>query len=383
MKENAHIATRAIHAGQAPDELTGSVTVPIYQTSTYAQQEIGVHKGYEYSRTKNPTRDAWENSIANLEGGHRGFAFASGSAAVDAVLRLLSSGDHIVAGRDMYGGTFRLFDKVLTRFGLTFTYVDMTDPNNVKSAIQDNTKMVYVESPTNPMMMLTDIEAVAEIAHEHDCMMVVDNTFMTPFFQRPLSLGADIVLHSATKYLGGHSDLVSGVVVTKTEALSDAIHFIQNGSGAVCGPMDAWLCCRSVKTLAVRMERHEENALAIAHACLNHPKVQAVHYAGLPSHPQHELAKRQMSGFGGMISIELGSKDNANTFSTSTEVFTLAESLGGVESLICHPAGMTHGSIPPETRAELGITDGLVRLSVGIENKDDLIADIEQALNKL
>jgi cystathionine gamma-lyase len=376
-------ATKAIHIGQEPEETTGAVTVPLFQTSTYAQEEIGKHKGFEYARTHNPTRFAWEKNLAALEGGIAAFAFGSGLAAEDSLMKLLSSGDHVLCAEDMYGGTFRLFDKILTRFGITFSYVNMTDLNAVKSAMQSNTKMVYTESPTNPMMTLTDLAAVAEIAHAHNAMMVVDNTFASPYFQQPLSLGADIVIHSATKYLGGHSDLVSGIVTTNRQDIADQLKFIQNAAGAVPGPFECWLLLRSSKTLAVRMKQHEQNALAVARYCENHPKVKKIFYPGLASHPQHELAKRQMKGFGGMISIELGSLENAKNFAKAIRIFTLAESLGGVESLVCHPVSMTHGSIPKEKRDQLGVTDGLVRLSCGIEDVEDLLADIEQALDKV
>ncbi len=375
-------STRAIHAGQEPDPLTGAVTVPLYQTSTYAQEGIGQHKGFEYARTQNPTRFAWEASMANLEQGCAGFAFGSGMAAIDAVMRLLSSGDHVICAEDMYGGTFRLFDKVLKRYGIEFSVVDMTNHDAVKSAIQSGkTKMIYTESPTNPMMKLTDISALASIAHDAHALLIVDNTFASPYAQQPITLGADIVLHSATKYLGGHSDLVSGIVIAKEESVADQLRFIQNAAGAVPGPMECWLCLRSIKTLSVRMKQHEENAKAIAEFCSQHPAIHATHYPGLSTHPQHALAKKQMTGFGGMISIELGSLEKAKAFTNSVKLFTLAESLGGVESLVCHPVSMTHGSIPKEQRERLGITEGLVRLSVGIEDKEDLMADIANALD--
>jgi cystathionine beta-lyase/cystathionine gamma-synthase len=377
-------ATRAIHAGQDPEELTGAVTVPLYQTSTYAQEAIGQHKGFEYARTQNPTRFAWEASIANLEQGNAGFAFGSGMAAVNAVVTLLSAGDHIVCAEDMYGGTFRLFDKVMKRFGLEFSVVDMTSKEAVEAAIiPGKTKMLYTESPTNPMMKLTDLKMLAELAHHHHALLVVDNTFASPYFQKPITLGADIVLHSATKYLGGHSDLVSGVVIAAHENIAHELRFIQNAAGAVPGPFECWLCLRSVKTLAIRMNQHEANAKIIADYCEHHPMVIATHYPGLQSHPQHALAKEQMSGFGGMISIELGTLEKAKAFTNAVRLFTLAESLGGVESLVCHPVSMTHGSIPKEQREKLGITDSLVRLSVGIENIDDLLKDIAQALESL
>lgn len=376
-------STKAIHIGQEPEELTGAVTVPLYQTSTYAQEEIGKHKGFEYARTQNPTRFAWEKNLAALEQGTEAFAFGSGTATVDAVMRLLSAGEHVVAAKDMYGGTFRLFDKVLRRYGMTFTYVDMSNPDEVQRALQPSTKMIYAETPTNPMMMLSNLTTLAEIAREAEVLLTVDNTFMSPYLQNPLALGAHIVLHSATKYLGGHSDLVSGVVATNRDDVADELRFLQNATGAVPGPFECWLLLRSVKTLALRMEQHCANAIKVAQFCENHPAVQKIYYPGLPSHPQHELAKTQMKNFGGMISIDLGSMENALAFSRSVKVFTLAESLGGVESLVCHPASMTHGSIPYDTRQELGITDGLVRLSCGIEDAEDLLADLEQAFAAL
>jgi cystathionine beta-lyase/cystathionine gamma-synthase len=377
-------ATTAIHTGQEPDPLTGAVTVPLYQTSTYAQEEIGKHKGFEYARTHNLTRAKWEENLAALESGTHAFAFSSGLAAIDTVMKLLSAGDHVIAAEDMYGGTFRLFDKILRRFGVEFSYVDMTNPANLEAAITPATRMVYTETPTNPMMSLTDLRAVAAIAKKAGAgkiLTVVDNTFMSPYFQRPLTLGADIVIHSATKYLGGHSDLVHGIVATNHAEVAEQLKFLQNAAGAVPGPFECWLCLRSVKTLAVRMRQHEANALEIAKFCEAHPAVQKVYYPGLAAHPQHELAKQQMSGFGAMISLELGSKERAVAFSRAIKVFTLAESLGGVESLVCYPVAMTHGSVPPETRAKLGITDGLVRLSVGIEDLEDLVDDLKQALD--
>lgn len=373
-------ATKAIHVGQDPEQLTGAVTVPLFQTSTYAQHEIGRHTGFEYARTQNPTRFAWEDNLAAMEGGVDAFAFGSGLAAIDAMMRLLSSGDHVIMAEDMYGGTFRLAERILRRFGLEFSYVDMRDPANVANAIRPNTKMIYTETPTNPMMTITDIAAISAVAHQASCYMVVDNTFATPYAQRPLELGASIVVHSATKYLGGHSDLVSGIVTTNDHAIAEQLGFIQNAAGAVPGPFDCWLLLRSAKTLAVRMDRHSANAQAIAEFCAGHPSILATHYPGLTSHPQHELAKRQMSVFGGMISIELGSLARAIEVTNKLKLFTLAESLGGVESLVCHPVSMTHGSIPKEQRERLGVTDGLIRLSCGIEDVEDLMADIEQAL---
>ena len=373
-------STKAIHIGQEPEALTGAVTVPLYQTSTYAQEEIGKHKGFEYARTQNPTRFAWEANLAAMEGGTHAYAFGSGSAAVDTIMRLLSAGDHVVMAEDMYGGTFRLTSKVLTRFGITFSYVDMRDVKNVEAALLPNTRMIYTETPTNPMMTITDLAAVAEIARANNAYMVVDNTFASPFFQRPLELGAHIVVHSATKYLGGHSDLVSGIVTTNDAEIAEQLKFLQNAVGAVPGPFECWLLLRSSKTLAVRMERHAANAQRIAEYCQQHPSIKATHYPGLPSHPQHEIAKRQMSGFGGMISIELGSLERATAVTNKLKLFTLAESLGGVESLVCHPVSMTHGSIPKDQRERLGVTDGLIRLSCGIEDVEDLLEDLEGAL---
>lgn len=373
-------STRAIHAGQEPEQVTGSVNVPIFQTSTYAQQGIGQHKGFEYARTQNPTRFALEECIAELEGGTRGFAFASGLAAIDNVMRLLSPGDHVIAGDDMYGGTFRLFDKVLTPLGYRFSYVDFRDPGKVREAVTDATKMIYAETPTNPMMRLCDLQAIAGVAREAGAMLVVDNTFMSPYLQNPLDLGATIVLHSSTKYIGGHSDLIGGLVVTGDEGIADRLKFLQNSCGAVPAPQDCYLTLRSLKTLSVRMDRHCANALEVAHYLSGRQEFTAVHYPGLPDFPQHDLARRQMRGFGGMISADLGSFERAERFCAAVRVFAFAESLGGVESLLCHPVSMTHGSVPPETRARLGITDGLVRFSVGIEDVRDLIADIEEAL---
>ncbi len=374
-------STKAIHAGQEPEPTTGAVNVPIFQTSTYAQKGIGDHTGYEYARTQHPTRGALEACIAELEGGKRGLAFASGLAAIDAVMRLLSPGDHIVAGDDMYGGSFRLFDKVLGRYGYSFTYVDFREPENVRAAIRENTRMIYAETPTNPMMRLCDLSALGAIAGEHGVLLVVDNTFMSPYLQNPLAYGASIVLHSSTKYIGGHSDLVGGLVVTADHELGDRLAFIQNACGAVPGPQDCYLTLRSLKTLPVRMDRHCLNAEQVADYLDARPEFHAVYYPGLPNFPQRDLAIQQMSGFGGMISADLGSLERARRFCAAVKLFTFAESLGGVESLLCHPVSMTHGSVPPENRARLGITDGLVRFSVGIEDVTDLIADIDQALS--
>ena len=376
-------ATRAIHVGQDPDSATGATIVPIYQTSTYTQEAPGQHKGYEYSRTGNPTRAALEECVAALEGADYGLAFASGLAATTAVMSLLSPGDHVVAGDDLYGGSYRLFDKVLPRTGgLEFTYADTTDPKAVEEALRPETKLLWIETPTNPMLTLSDIARLSEIAHERGAMVAVDNTFASPYFQNPLSLGADVVVHSTTKYMGGHSDVVGGAVATSDPDLYEEMKFYQNAAGGVPGPFDSWLVLRGLKTLAVRMRQHEENALAVAEFLQGHPEVETVSYPGLPSHPQHELAKRQMSGFSGMVSFTLrGGAEAAYAAVQRTEVFSFAESLGGVESLITHPATMTHAAIPREQREARGVTDGLMRLSVGIEDKEDLIADLEGAIS--
>jgi len=373
-------ATLAVHAGQTPDPLAGAVMTPIYQTSTYVQAGLGKHKGYEYARTQNPTREALERSIAALEGGRHGFAFGSGLAALDAALKLLSAGDHVVCGENVYGGSHRQMTHIWARLGLAFTFVDTADLQRVADAVTPHTKMVYVETPTNPMMRLCDLQAAGEIASRAGALLVVDNTFATPYFQRPLELGADLVLHSTTKYLNGHSDMVGGMLVATRDDLAERLAFIQNGSGAVPGPFDCWLALRGTKTLALRMRQHDANARRIAEWLTRQPNVQHVYYPGLPSHPQHDLACRQMKGFGGMISIELGSIERATRFVERTRLFALAESLGGVESLIGHPATMTHASVPPEMRRAMGLTDALVRLSVGIEDVEDLVADLDQAL---
>jgi len=376
-------ATDAIHIGQEPDPATGAIIVPIYQTSTFVQEELGKHKGYEYARTSNPTRAALERNLAALERGQFAFAFASGMAAINVTLSLLKSGDHVVAGHNLYGGTFRLFERVLKTFGLEFSYANTTRLDEVARAIQPRTRMLYIETPTNPLMEVTDIAAAAALAHERGLLLVVDNTFMSPYFQRPLELGADIVLHSTTKYLNGHSDGVGGAVILNDAPTAERLKFLQNAAGAVLGPFDSWLVLRGVKTLAIRMRQHNENGLAVARFLEKHPKVHKVHYPGLPSHPQHALARRQMSGFGGMLSFETGSLENAGKVLKSVRLCSLAESLGGVETLISHPASMTHASVPPEERRRLGITDGLVRISVGIEDAEDLLADLDQALAKL
>ena len=374
-------STRAIHAGQQPDQATGAVVVPIYQTSTFAQEAVGTHRGYEYSRTGNPTRTALEQCIAALEGGAHGLAFASGMAAEAAIMQLLKPGDHTVAVDDLYGGTYRLFRRVLEPIGLTFSFVDGSDLKAVEKALTERTRMIWIESPTNPLLKLVDIEAVSKLAHARQALVVIDNTFMSPYFQRPLSLGADIVVHSATKYLGGHSDVIGGALVVNREELRERLAFLQNAVGGVPGPMDAWLVLRGLKTLAVRMREHDRNARLVAAFLTEHPKVARVFYPGLPSNPQRDLARRQMSGFGGMISFEVkGGLDSARRVVERTQLFTLAESLGGVESLIELPAAMTHASIPAETRRTHGVADGLVRISVGIEDVADLISDLDRAL---
>src|SRR5437867_3367395 len=374
-------STKAIHAGQEPDPATGAVSVPIYQTSTYAQEALGKHKGFEYARTQNPTRLALERNLAALEGGRACFAFASGMAAINAAMTLLKAGDHVIVSDNTYGGTFRLFEKVLRNFGLEFSYVDSREPHNIEEAARAETRMLFIKTPTNPVMSLVDIKAASEITRRRGIRLVVDNTFMSPFFQRPLELGADIVVHSTTKYLNGHSDSVGGAVILNDEEDIRAMAFIQNAAGAILSPMDSWLVMRGTKTLAVRMRQHDENGRRVAQFLSEHPEVRKVYYPGLKSHPQHELAERQMSGFGGMISFETGSLENAKSVLESVKVCTLGESLGGVETLISHPATMTHASVPEADRIRLGITDGLVRVSVGIEDVEDIIQDLDQALS--
>ena len=375
--------SKAIHGGQKPDAAYGAVMPPIYQTSTYAQTTPGGHKGYAYSRSANPTRSALENSLASIENGAYGLAFASGIAAMDAVIKLLSPGDEVVSTNDLYGGTYRLFKKIFEKFGIKFNFVDMQNAATIESAINENTKLIWVETPTNPMMNIIDIKAVAQLAKKHEVLMAVDNTFATPYLQTPLDLGADIVMHSATKYLGGHSDVVAGALIVKDKKLADELYFIQNASGAICGPMDSFLVLRGIKTLHVRMQRHCENGEAIANYLVKHPKVESVYWPGFKSHPNHDIAKSQMSGFGGMISFVTkgGSYEDAIRIVEKLEVFTLAESLGGVESLAGHPASMSHGSIPKEEREKSGVVDALIRLSVGIEDIEDLISDLEQAID--
>lgn len=379
-----HFSTKAIHVGQEPDTATGATIVPIYQTSTYTQDGIQDHKGYEYSRTGNPTRTALEKCIASLENGKYGLAFASGCAATTTVMSLLNAGDHIIASDDLYGGTYRLFQRVLTKLGLTFSFVDMANLDAVRGAIKENTKMIWIETPTNPLLKLCDIKAVSDIAKENNVYSCVDNTFMSPYFQKPLDLGADLVVHSTTKYVGGHSDVVGGAVITSNDDLYNQLKYHQNSIGAVPGPFDCWLTLRGIKTLALRMREHNKNAMAIAKFLSNHPKIDKVNYPGLESHPQHELAKKQMTGFGGMISFEVkGGLDAGKIVAQNTKLFSLAESLGGVESLIGHPATMTHAAIPPEERLKIGLRDGLIRISVGIEDEEDLIKDLEQAFDKV
>jgi cystathionine gamma-lyase/cystathionine beta-lyase/cystathionine gamma-lyase/homocysteine desulfhydrase len=375
--------TTAIHAGQEPDAATGAVSVPIYQTSTYAQEGLGKHKGFEYARTQNPTRLALEQNIAALEGARFGYAFASGMAAIDATLRLVRAGDHVVVSDNTYGGTYRLFSRVLSNYGIEFSYVDTSDASNVEAAIRDNTRMVFVETPTNPVMMVTDLQAVSDIAHARGARVVCDNTFLSPYLQRPMEFGVDIVLHSTTKYLNGHSDSVGGVVVLNDEADAEWIKFIQNSAGAILSPFDSWLIMRGTKTLALRMEQHDKNGRAVAAFLEEHPKVEKLYYPGSLSHRQHDLAKRQQRGFGGMVAFDVGSLGNARAVLEGVRLCTLAESLGAVETLISHPATMTHASVLPETRSRLGITDGLVRISVGLEDVDDIIADLDQALGKI
>jgi cystathionine beta-lyase/cystathionine gamma-synthase len=376
-------ATDAIHAGQEPDRSTGAVVVPIYQTSTYVQEELGKDKGYEYSRTGNPTRAALEKNMAVLEGGHSALAFASGMAATNAVMTLLQKGDHVIVNEGAYGGTPRLFNAILKNFGLEFTYVDSRDPSQITAAMKSNTRMVFLETPTNPLMNITDLAAVSSITRPRGVLLVVDNTFLTPYFQKPLQLGADIVVHSTTKYLNGHSDGVGGVAVLGHEEQAKRLKFIQNAAGAILGPFDSWLVLRGIKTLALRMQQHEKNALAISQYLRQHPKVKQVYYPGLPDHAQYALSKKQTSGFGGMMSIETGSLENARAVLNSVRVFSLGESLGGVESLVCHPATMTHAYFSEAERQRLGISPGLVRLSVGIEDVEDLLADLDQALKAI
>ena len=383
LRDSARFSTLCIHAGQTPDPATGAITTPIYQTSTYVQEGLGRHKGYEYARTQNPTRAALEANLAAIEHGAAGFAFASGMAAIAAVMTLLEAGDHVVVTDNTYGGTYRLFERVLRKSGLDFTYADTSRLDAIADAIRPTTKLLFLETPTNPTLRLTDLEAASALAHARGVAVVVDNTFASPAVQRPIDFGADLVVHSTTKYLNGHSDSVGGAVIAVRPEHIDWLRFVQNAEGAILGPMDSWLVLRGTKTLPVRMERHNANALALAGILSAHPKVARTIYPGLPSHPEHALARRQMRGFGGLVSLDLGSLDRARTLLESVRLIALAESLGGVESLISHPATMTHASVPAERRQALGITDGLVRLSVGIEDLDDLTEDLTGALARL
>ncbi|HEX8068471.1 MAG TPA: cystathionine gamma-synthase [Pyrinomonadaceae bacterium] len=377
-------STTAIHAGNEPDATTGAVSVPIYQTSTYKQEALGHPTGgYEYARTQNPTRAAVERNIAALEGAAHGFAFASGMAAIDATLRLVKAGDHVIVSDNTYGGTYRLFSRILANYGVEFSYVDTSDVSNVEAAFRETTRMVYVETPTNPVMTVTDLQAVSALAHQRGALVVCDNTFLSPYLQRPLEFGVDIVLHSTTKYLNGHSDGVGGIVVTSQAQAAEWLAFVQNSVGAILAPFDSWLLLRGTKTLALRMEQHDKSGRAVAAFLEEHPKVLKLYYPGSLSHKQHELAQRQQRGFGGMVSFDVGSLENARKVLEGTKILTLAESLGAVESLISHPATMTHASVLPETRRRLGITDGLVRVSVGLEDTEDIIADLDQALEKI
>ena len=374
--------TKVIHAGVHPDPATGAIMTPIYQTSTYVQEEIGVHKGFEYSRTGNPTRAILENNLSAIEGGKFGACFGSGLAAIDAVIKMLNPGDEVISTNDLYGGSYRIFTTIFEKYGINFHFVNMMDVNNIQEKINSNTKLIWIETPTNPMMNIIDVRKVCKIAKESKIVVAVDNTFATPYLQRPLELGADIVMHSVTKYLGGHSDVVMGALITSNESIANEIYRIQNSSGAVCGPMDSFLVLRGIKTLHLRMQRHCENGEKIARFLVNHPLIDKVYWPGLESHTNHEVAKTQMNGFGGMISFTLvgDDLDMAKKVVSNTELFTLAESLGGVESLIGHPSTMTHASIPKEERVKSGVVDSLIRLSVGVEDSTDLISDLENAL---
>ena len=379
----ARFSTICLHAGQEPDPSTGAIVTPIYQTSTYVQDELGKHKGFEYGRTQNPTRLAVENNLAAIEGGKAAFAFASGMAAISAIATMLKSGDHVVVSDNVYGGTFRLFEQVLSRYQLGFSYVDTSNLAAVERAVTPSTRMIFVETPTNPILALTDLEAMADLARRHGVRLAVDNTFASPYVQRPIALGADLVTHSTTKYLNGHSDSVGGIVIAVRDQDIEWLKFVQNSAGAILGPFDSWLVLRGTKTLALRMQQHNINGLAIAQYLAAHPKVRHVHYPGLPTHPQHELARKQMRGFGGMVAFELGSLEAARRLLNAVRLLELAESLGGVETLISHPATMTHASVPEARRAALGITDGLVRISVGVEDVEDIKDDLEQALDRV
>jgi cystathionine beta-lyase/cystathionine gamma-synthase len=373
-------STDAIHAGQTSDPVTGAVITPLYQTSTYQQDELGKHKGYEYGRTQNKTREALEANVAAIEKGKYGIAFASGLAATHALMSLVKAGDHIIVSNNVYGGTYRLYEQNMTSYGLEYSWVDTSDTVNIDNAIKENTKMVFVETPTNPMLVLTDLHKVSEICKKNNLISVCDNTFMSPYFQNPLTLGIDIVLHSSTKFLNGHSDIIGGIIVTNNEKVNERIRYIQNAAGGIPSPFDCWLILRATKTLAVRMKQHDENARAFAEFLFKSGAADKVIYPGLPNHPQHELAKQQMRGFGGMVSADFGTLERAKKVLNNVKIFLLAESLGGVESLICHPASMTHAAVPKEERDNFGLTDSLVRFSVGIEDIEDLIDDIEKVL---
>jgi len=383
LRENAGFSTLCIHAGQTPDPSTGAIITPIYQTSTYVQDALGVHKGYEYARTQNPTRSAFEANLAAIENGRAAFGFASGMAATRAVLTLLQSGDHVVATDNLYGGTYRLFERVLRKYQLDFTYADTSDLRELERAIRPATRLIFLETPTNPVLRITDLEGACTIAHGHGVPVAVDNTFASPYVQRPIDFGADLVIHSTTKFLNGHSDSVGGVVIATRDEHIEWLRFVQNAEGAIIGPMDAWLVLRGTKTLPIRMERHNANAQVLAEYLASHPKATHVHYPGLSSHPQHALAKRQMRGFGGLISFRVGSLERARTVLNSVQLMALAESLGGVETLISHPATMTHASVPADRRQALGITEDMIRISVGIEDVEDLRDDLAQALDRL
>jgi len=383
LPENARFSTICVHAGQEPDPATGAIIIPIYQTSTYVQDALGQHKGYEYARTQNPTRAALEANLAAIEGGKAGFAFASGMAAEGAVMTLLQSGDHVVVTDNTYGGTYRLFERVLRKYQLDFSYVDTSNLDEIRDAIRPSTKMLFLETPTNPVLRITDLAAACEIAHARNVFVVVDNTFASPCLQRPIEFGADLVVHSTTKFLNGHSDSVGGVVIAVRDDHIEWLRFVQNAEGAILGPMDAWLVLRGTKTLPLRMERHNASAQALAEFLVAHPKVSRVYYPGLPDHPHHALARRQMRGFGGLIAFELGSLENARILLNHVRLMALAESLGGVETLISHPATMTHASVPLDRRQQIGITEDMVRVSVGIEDIDDLKEDLMQALDRI
>jgi len=382
-QHNLKFATKAVHAGQKPEEITGAVSTPIFATSTYINEKLGVSKGFDYGRTINPTRTNLENCLAELENGKYGFCFSSGMSAIHCLINMFEGGDHIICSDNVYGGTYRLYEQVMKKFGLQYTYVDTSDVTNIENAIQENTKLIYIETPTNPMLGISDLEKINSLAKKKKILTCVDNTFLSPYFQNPLDFGIDVVLHSTTKYLSGHCDIIGGCIVTSIDSIAEKIKFLQNSIGAVPSPFDCFLLLRSIKTLPLRMEKHNSNAIAIAEYLSDKPKVKKIYYPGLTTHPQHHIALKQTWGFGGIISIDLGSYENAEKFCNVLEIFQIAESLGGVESLVCHPPSMTHGSIPKEMREKIGLSDGLIRLSVGIEDKDDLISDIENALSEI